>query len=115
MSKSLGNVVNPMEMADKYGVDAFRYFLLSEMTLGQDSSFSEEGFIKRYNSDLANDLGNMLNRVVKLILRYFDGKIPAPGSLLEKEDKELLAAKDGENLRLVTIDAPDFPGGASVG
>ena len=92
MSKSLGNVVNPMEMADKYGVDAFRYFLLSEMTLGQDSSFSEEGFIKRYNSDLANDLGNMLNRVVKQILRYFDGKIPAPGSLLEKEDKELLAA-----------------------
>lgn len=92
MSKSLGNVVNPMEMADKYGVDAFRYFLLSEMTLGQDAAFSEEAFVKRYNSDLANDLGNMLNRAVKLIIRYFDSKIPAPGNLLENEDKELLAA-----------------------
>lgn len=92
MSKSLGNVVNPMEMADKYGVDAFRYFLLSEMTLGQDAAFSEETFVKRYNSDLANDLGNMLNRAVKLIVRYFDSKVPAPGNMLENEDKELLAA-----------------------
>jgi len=92
MSKSLGNVVNPMEMADKYGVDAFRYFLLSEMTLGQDAAFSEEAFVKRYNSDLANDLGNMLNRAVKLIVRYFDSKVPAPGNMLENEDKELLAA-----------------------
>ena len=91
MSKSLGNVVNPMEMADKYGVDAFRYFLLSEMTLGQDAAFSEEAFVKRYNSDLANDLGNMLNRAVKLIVRYFDSKVPAPGNMLENEDKELLA------------------------
>ena len=92
MSKSLGNVVNPMEMADKYGVDAFRYFLLSEMTLGQDAAFSEEAFVKRYNSDLANDLGNMLTRAVKLIVRYFDSKVPAPGNMLENEDKELLAA-----------------------
>ena len=92
MSKSLGNVVNPIEMADKYGVDAFRYFLLSEMTLGQDAAFSEEAFVKRYNSDLANDLGNMLNRAVKLIVRYFDSKVPAPGNMLENEDKELLAA-----------------------
>lgn len=92
MSKSLGNVVNPMEMADKYGVDAFRYFLLSEMTLGQDASFTEEAFVKRYNSDLANDLGNMLNRAVKLIVRYFDSKVPAPGMILENEDRELLSA-----------------------
>ena len=91
MSKSLGNVVNPMEMADKYGVDAFRYFLLSEMTLGQDAAFSEEAFVKRYNSDLANDLGNMLNRAVKLIVRNFDSKIPAPGTLTT-EDMELFGA-----------------------
>ena len=91
MSKSLGNVVNPMEMADKYGVDAFRYFLLSEMTLGQDAAFSEEAFVKRYNSDLANDLGNMLTRAVKLIVRNFDSKIPAPGTLTT-EDMELFGA-----------------------
>lgn len=91
MSKSLGNVVNPMEMADKYGVDAFRYFLLSEMTLGQDAAFSEEAFVKRYNSDLANDLGNMLNRAVKLIVRNFDSKIPAPGTFTT-EDMELFGA-----------------------
>ena len=76
MSKSTGNVVNPMEMCDKYGVDAFRYFLMSEMTPGQDASFTEEAFVKRYNADLANDLGNMLNRVNKLIYKHFDGRVP---------------------------------------
>ncbi len=77
MSKSLGNVVNPMEMIDQYGVDAFRYFLIAEMTLGQDASFTEEAFIKRYNADLANDLGNVTNRVLNMISRYCDDKIPA--------------------------------------
>ena len=80
MSKSLGNVVNPMEMVDKYGVDAFRYFLIAEMTLGQDASFTEDAFIRRYNSDLANDLGNLLSRVLSMITRYCDGKIPDWGS-----------------------------------
>lgn len=78
MSKSLGNVVNPMDMIDKYGLDAFRYFLIAEMTLGQDASFSEEAFIRRYNSDLANDLGNLLSRVVKMIGQYCGGKVPEP-------------------------------------
>ncbi len=77
MSKSLGNVVNPMEMCDRYGVDAFRYFLVAEMTLGQDASFTEEAFVKRYNSDLANDLGNVASRILNMITRYCDGKIPA--------------------------------------
>jgi len=76
MSKSLGNVVNPMDMIDSYGVDAFRYFLIAEMTLGQDASFTEEAFVKRYNSDLANDLGNVASRVLNMISRYCDGKIP---------------------------------------
>ncbi|MCP4177861.1 MAG: methionine--tRNA ligase [bacterium] len=79
MSKSLGNVINPMEVAEKYGVDAFRYFLMAEMTLGQDSSFTEDAFILRYNTDLANDLGNFLNRVTKFTLKQCDGIIPAPG------------------------------------
>jgi methionyl-tRNA synthetase len=80
MSKSLGNVVNPMDMIDNDGVDAFRYFLIAEMTLGQDASFTEEAFVKRYNSDLANDLGNVANRVLNMISRYCDDKMPAPAS-----------------------------------
>ncbi len=89
MSKSLGNVVNPMEMVEKYGVDAFRYFLLAEMAPGQDASFTEEAFIARYNSDLANDLGNLLSRVLKLTLRHLQGVIP-PAGPLQEEDRELL-------------------------
>ena len=76
MSKSLGNVVNPMDMIDSYGVDAFRYFLVAEMTLGQDASFTEEAFVKRYNADLANDLGNVTNRVLNMISRYCGDKVP---------------------------------------
>ena len=78
MSKSLGNVVNPMDLMERYGVDPFRYFLMAEMTLGQDASFSEEAFVRRYNADLANDLGNLLNRVVSMIGKYCEGRMPAP-------------------------------------
>ena len=90
MSKSRGNVVNPMDMAEKYGVDAFRYFLLAEMTMGNDASFSEEAFILRYNSDLANDLGNLLSRVLKMTLRN-GGTVPQPGEY-SAEENELFAA-----------------------
>ena len=85
MSKSAGNVVNPMEFADKYGVDPFRYFLMAEMSLGQDASFTEDAFIRRYNAELANDLGNMLNRVIKQVVVNFDGKLPECGDLGEDE------------------------------
>jgi methionyl-tRNA synthetase len=78
MSKSLGNVVNPIDMLERYGVDPFRYFLMAEMAMGQDASFTEEAFIRRYNADLANDLGNLLNRVVSMTGKYCDGRLPAP-------------------------------------
>ncbi|MGE4564022.1 MAG: methionine--tRNA ligase [Victivallaceae bacterium] len=86
MSKSLGNVVNPMEMIERYGVDAFRYYLLAEMSPGQDASFTEENFVIRYNSDLANDLGNLLNRVINMTERNAAGVIPAPGESTGEED-----------------------------
>jgi methionyl-tRNA synthetase len=86
MSKSLGNAVNPMGMADKYGVDAFRYFLLSEMVLGQDASFTEDSFVSKYNSDLANDLGNLLSRVQKMIIKNCSAKIPKHGEFSPAEE-----------------------------
>ena len=79
MSKSLGNVVKPLDLAQVYGVDAFRYFLMRDMTLGRDSDFTEENLLHRYQSDLANDLGNLLHRIVNMVARYCDGQIPAPG------------------------------------
>jgi len=109
MSKSLGNVVNPMDMCEKYGVDAFRYFLMAEMTLGQDASFTEDAFVTRYNSDLANDLGNLLSRVVKMTLRQCNGVMPAPAAMTDAE-KELFepidqAVKDApEMLRQMRLD-----------
>jgi len=87
MSKSLGNVIDPLAVAEKYGADPFRYFLTAEMVMGQDCSFSEEAFIRRYNADLANDLGNLLSRVLKPIKVHFDGKIPAPTSEGPEESK----------------------------
>jgi methionyl-tRNA synthetase len=80
MSKSLGNVVRPDYLVERFGPDALRYFLLREMTFGQDASFSDEGFLKRYNADLANGLGNASSRVLAMARRYLGGRTPAePG------------------------------------
>jgi len=78
MSKSLGNVIRPLDLKDKYGLDAFRYFLLRDMVFGLDSSFSEEAFVQRINSDLANDLGNLVSRTITMAVRYGNGSVPEP-------------------------------------
>jgi methionyl-tRNA synthetase len=82
MSKSLGNVVRPQGYVDRFGVDALRYFVLREMVVGQDANFADETFLTRYNSDLANDIGNVVSRVTTMIVRYCDGVVPerTPGS-----------------------------------
>ncbi len=83
MSKSKGNTVNPLEMIELYGLDAYRYFLLRDVPFGLDGNFSQEGIIKRYNSDLANDLGNLVYRTLTMVEKYFDGCVPSVD--LEKE------------------------------
>jgi len=102
MSKTTGNVVNPMEFVDQYGVDAFRYFLMAEMALGQDASFTEEAFIRRYNADLANDLGNLLSRVIKMIETYAGGVVPSPGEPGEDE-KQLRASAVASAVTMETM------------
>jgi len=76
MSKSRGNVVSPLEMVDKFGIDVYRYFLLRDVPFGLDGNFSEEAIIKRFNDDLANDLGNLVYRTLTMIEKYFQGSIP---------------------------------------
>jgi len=76
MSKSLGNVVSPLSLKDKYGAEVLRWFLLREMPVGQDANFSEEALVRRNNAELANDLGNLVQRVLALCLKSFDGKVP---------------------------------------
>jgi methionyl-tRNA synthetase len=94
MAKSTGNIVNPLDLADHFGVDAFRYFVIREMNVGQDSDFSEILFLSRYEGDLANDLGNLVSRVVNMTQRYCDSKIPSV-QVEEQPEQELLALGKG--------------------
>lgn len=94
MSKSVGNVVDPVDLVEEFGVDQVRYFFLREVPFGQDGSYSEESIITRINTDLANELGNLAQRSLSMVAKNLDGVVPAPGDLTA-EDTELLSIADG--------------------
>ena len=90
MSKSRGRTLSPLDLAEKYGLEALRYFLLREMVFGLDANFSEVGLVNRLNADLANDLGNLLQRTLTMVGRYCDGRIPAAGDPATPGDRTLV-------------------------
>ncbi|MCQ3817873.1 methionine--tRNA ligase [Staphylococcus xylosus] len=89
MSKSKGNVVDPNILIDRYGLDATRYYLMRELPFGSDGVFTPEGFVERTNYDLANDLGNLVNRTISMINKYFDGELPAYQGPKHELDKDM--------------------------
>ena len=91
MSKSVGNVISPQSLVEQYGLDAIRYFFMSEVSLGQDGSYSHEAIVNRINADLANDLGNLAQRSLSMIAKHCDAKMPQPNEYLN-EDKGILAS-----------------------
>ncbi|MBH5387122.1 methionine--tRNA ligase [Bradyrhizobium diversitatis] len=94
MSKSVGNVVDPFNLADQYGVDQMRYFFLREVPFGQDGNYNHEAIVARINADLANDLGNLAQRSLSMIAKQFGGVLPEPGDFSDN-DKAILAMADG--------------------
>jgi methionyl-tRNA synthetase len=94
MSKSIGNVVDPVALVESFGVDQVRYFLLREVPFGQDGSYSEDAIIGRINTDLANELGNLAQRSLSMVNKNLDGQVPQPGEF-SAADAELLELADG--------------------
>lgn len=106
MSKSLGNVVNPIDEIEKYGLDAFRYFLIREATFGQDADYSTDAIIQRINSDLSNDLGNLLNRVIGMQEKYFN-LVVKKTNVYDQLDQEVFSLFE-ETLRNIDLDYAEF-------
>ncbi|MBR0112532.1 MAG: methionine--tRNA ligase [Clostridia bacterium] len=108
MSKSKGNVVDPVILAERYGVDALRYYLLREIAFGSDGVFSNENLINRINSDLANDLGNLLSRTVSMVEKYFAGTIPAEREASEYDANLIDTAKTAAQKAQENLDALNY-------
>ena len=111
MSKSLGNVVQPQGYVDRFGVDALRYFVMREMVVGQDANFADETFLTRYNSDLANDLGNVVSRVTTMIQRYCGGVVPAAAAAASDDE---LPKRIGEVIVAAKADADAYDFSAAL-
>ena len=118
MSKSVGNVVDPFNLADQYGVDQMRYFFLREVPFGQDGSYNHEAIVARINADLANDLGNLAQRSLSMIAKQYQGVLPEPGEFSGQRQGDPGAGRrhdrarangDGEASRFIRRSMPSGP------
>ena len=104
VSKSLGNMISPLIMRDKYGFESFRYFLLRDMVFGLDANFSEDALVSRLNADLANNLGNLVSRTLNMTARFAQGRVPAPERI--EDEERVVEAAAAEALRAVDEHMP---------
>jgi len=103
MGKSLGNAIDPAALVDSIGAERLRYYLIRDMVLGQDSTYTLDGLISRLNNDLSNDLGNMLSRVTNMVVKYFDGVLPAPNPAIDNEIIKLLIKAEGLTAKIKNL------------